>query len=628
MARRGSGLLLVLATTALSCGGSPPVRTPDRTLAIAPAPPVAARATEPLAPKRPDTVAAWLHIDDPDALLDLLGAVGPQAQQQTWSQEILPFLEALDLQRPVDGVLVALGGKHDVEPVVRVHLRDARGLVDRLAGELEVREDGDRIHVRDKHDHDEENEDGKSKDLFVCDFTGSGRDVAVCGTAKGVDAVIDWLRTDPSPRDEDGVATTSGAPLARFIGYGEGARKMFKKELDGDRGGDSEVRAVLADARLLSFVLVRDGKRLGLSGTLKLDAARSDFTRDLVEPPNAGGVPAAFDRVSQDTSAAVFVPGGGAVPKWMAELVASSEPTYGVPDATKERVNAAAKALGEAFKKPAVLGYGVRLDKARGALASVRAATKDQEKAVRALEDALEPQMTYALSLDVATAEKLMRELGAAWTAVSQEHERQSAGSGSVYPHPKFAVRPAPAKWGLPKGSFFFDETKADWVHVASTPGGGTAPKTKTEYTLHVQDGALVWGITCVDEKVCVEGAKKILGSGAPAKREPDELFQRKGILCAGYFSSLMGALSLHHHTLANASGPALADALAEIERDLAAPRMVLPFVLTTAKAGDGGTLSFEIRGERDAFRILGEHVGISGSSVFSLLMMLGVLGR
>ena len=36
----------------------------------------------------------------------------------------------------------------------------------------------------------------------------------------------------------------------------------------------------------------------------------------------------------------------------------------------------------------------------------------------------------------------------------------------------------------------------------------------------------------------------------------------------------------------------------------------------------------FEIRGERDAFRILGEHVGISGSSIFAILMMLGALGR
>jgi hypothetical protein len=260
------------------------------------------------------------------------------------------------------------------------------------------------------------------------------------------------------------------------------------------------------------------------------------------------------------------------------------------------------------------------------AFAAVRAA-KDPEKAMAALERALEPYLVYSVSVEPAAAERALRDVATSWTSSSEEYEKKYASS---YPMTRHTVRAAPAKLGLPKGSFFFDTTSPDWRHSAGSPGN---VKTKTEHIVHVPVGGATWGLTCPDEKACVEGAKKLLApaNANAAKRPLDKLFERKGIAFAGYLSSLVGAFTMHRVSLGSPSGGVPNDVLTEIEHDLASPRLELPFVVTTEasdKGGEGGTVAFEMRGERDAFKMLGEHAGFGGGTGLGILVYAAMMLR
>ena len=135
--------------------------------------------------------------------------------------------------------------------------------------------------------------------------------------------------------------------------------------------------------------------------------------------------------------------------------------------------------------------------------------------------------------------------------------------------------------------------------------------------------GNATWGLTCPDEKACVEGAKKLLApaSSSSPKRSLDALFERKGIAFAGYLSSLVGAFTMHRVSLGSPSSGVPNDVLTEIEHDLASPRLELPFVVTTEKQGEGGNVAFEMRGERDAFKMLAEHAGAGSGTGLGILV-------
>jgi hypothetical protein len=193
----------------------------------------------------------------------------------------------------------------------------------------------------------------------------------------------------------------------------------------------------------------------------------------------------------------------------------------------------------------------------------------------------------------------------------------------------------------MPKGSFFLDETKADWTF--NTPYGGSSPGIKApatpqadkETTLFAPAGATTWAVSGPDDAACV-ATMKALFAKKPPKIEEDALFKRKGLVAAGYLSSLVGAFAMHRLSLklgglgGLGGGAVPSSALADVERDLATPRMALPFVLTSQPRADGGVVTFEIRGERDAFLVLGEHLGSvlgGGMTVFMALALLGAMG-
>jgi hypothetical protein len=618
-----AGAMLVAAVA--SCGGAPAPQTPDLgSLAIAPPAP-SVKASGPVTIAKPENVIAWIRIDDFDGILDLAGVNAQSLAANPLLSEIVPYYETLETHRPMDVIVLGAGKRaKDVEVAARFGLRDAKGFFRAIGKHHDVVETGDRVIVRKQTAHSEE-EEPEGEIVMVCELAGTAAERATCGSEAAMDSVAEWLRGGPEPRAEDSVRTGKGGSVGRAVLYGDALRKILAA--NGPRGRDDSTEKTLFefldDIDVVSIDLAREDKELSFVLGTRLRSATSTIAKQMLSKPNDEKPGDPFFRIWQNGSAVVYVPGGGALPTWATLLTDSLGTRH--HDASSSDPSSAAKAVGKIVEKPVTIGYGVRLDQAKSALAAVRAA-KDPEKAMTALERALEPYLVYSVSVEPAVAERAMRDVATAWTSSSEEYEKKYA---SAYPMTRHTVRAAPSKLGLPKGSFFFDTTSPDWRHSTGGPGN---VKTKTEHIVHVPIAGGTWGLTCPDEKTCVEGAKKLLApaNANAAKRPLDKLFERKGIAFAGYLSSLVGAFTMHRVSLGAPSSGVPNDVLTEIEHDLASPRLELPFVVTTepASKGDGGTVAFEMRGERDAFKMLGEHAGFGSATGLGILVYAAMMLR
>ncbi len=583
-----------LAAALFACGGPPapkPVESGPLVVPPATAPPAP---PAPAPPSRPADVAAWIHVDDLDGAVDFLGA-GSLAQNPWAGGVVQPWLELVDTRQPVDVVWVTEGDRaKDGAPVVRIALRDTHAVIEKLRAFSDVTEEGRRVHVKKKHRDDE--------DAFTCDFGSTrGPDVAICGAPHAFDRAVDWLQTAPLPSADESARSGNGQPMVRAVLYGPA---MAAQVASGAGEDDKAMASFLRDVGSISAELARDDGGIALAVTARFASRQSKWSAQIFEPASSDTPNDAFRRVWKDTNAAVFFAGGGAAPAWARQLL-------GKDDASPKR-KAAAAALARTFQKPVVAGYGVRADRARAALAAVRTA-KDPEKATRALEKALDAYAIVGGTIDAAAAESAIRDLAADWNA----EDKDALGKGKKAGPPKWSVRAAPAALGLPRGSFFLDERKVD-AHA----------KTEISPTLFFPDGATTWSVDGPDDAACAETAKKLLVA-KPAAAD-DALFARKGAVVSGYLSSIVGAFAMHRISLGLGGGGSSAPSsatLAEIERDLAAPRLPLPFVLTAERRGDGGTASFEIRGERAAFQMLGEHVGGALGSGLGMLVAFAAIG-
>lgn len=578
----------------------------------------------PVTVARPENVLAWIRLDDPDAILDLAGVSAPTIGGSPMLSVLLPFYESIDTHRPIDIVVLAAGRRaRDVEVAVQFGLRDAKGFFRAVGKDHDVVEKGDRVIVRTQAPRGDEEEDGEGEVVMVCELAGTAAERATCGSEAAMGSIAEWLRVGPEPRAEDSVRTGKGGAVGRAVLYGNALRKIL--DARAHRREDSTEKAFfdfLEDVDVVSLDLAREGNELSMVFGARLRSAGSLVAQQMLAKPNDDKPGDPFFRFWQGGSSVVFIPGGGALPTWTALLADSfgSRLPDGGGDADPSN---AAKAVGKILEKPVTVGYGVRLDHAKAALAAVRTA-KDPYKAMEALERALAPYLVYAVSVEPAVAERALRDVATSWSSSSEEYERKYSTS---YPGTRYAVRTAPSKLGLPKGSFFFDETSPDWRHSTGGPAG---VKTKTEHIVHVPVGNVTWGLTCADEKTCVEGAKKLLAptGASPVKRPLDKLFERKGIAFAGYLSSLVGAFTMHRVSLGTPSGGVPNDVLTEIEHDLASPRLELPFVVTAEPAAEGGTVALEMRGERDAFKMLGEHVGFGNGAGLGILVYAAMMLR
>jgi hypothetical protein len=495
-----------LAVGVASCGAQPPPREPDvGSLAIAP-PAATVKSSEPVAIARPENVIAWIRLDDFDGILDLAGVTSQSLGANPMLSELLPYYETIEPHGSIDVVLLATGKRaKDVDVAARVGLRDAQGFLRAVAKHYDVSERGDRVIVRKQTapEPSEDSEDGEPEGdiVMVCDVAGTAAERATCGSPTAMDSVAEWLRGGPEPRSEDSVRSGNGGSMGRAVLYGNALRKVLADVPRRDEGPEKAMFDLLGDIDVVSLDLAREDKQLSFVFGTRLRSATSMIATQMLSKPNDDKPGDPFFRIWQNGSAVVFIPGGGALPTWATFLTDSVGSRS--HDGSSTDASSAAKAIGKLLEKPVTIGYGVRLDRAKSALTAVRAAT-DPEKAMTALERALEPYLVYAVSVEPAAAERALKDVAAAWTASSEDYGQKYSTS---YPTTRHTVRAAPAKLGLPKGSFFFDTTSPDWRHSS---GGAGGVKTKTEHIVNVPAFGATWGLTCPDEKACAEGASEI----------------------------------------------------------------------------------------------------------------------
>ena len=589
----GSWLAALLALGVVSCGA--PGRREVEPGPLALAPPAPAPIAPPAAPPvRPQSVVLWVHVDQPDALVDVLGL----SSSPTWS-EIARYAEVVDMRQPIDVMLVAHGGKvHDIEPAVRLHFKDAKALFALVSTDFRLREDGDRVYASSKRSNGDADATNKD-DEWECDFL-RGSDAAVCGSPRAVGAVADWSKPGPGP------PTAASTPLFRVNVYGQALLPLVGDIFAGTRisaTGSGELAAFLGDAERFAIEVASDGEQLHAMALWRLRSQASRAARDLLAPPSTATMPEVFHRVVQESGTAVFLPGGAAMPRWIAEILRQSQP-LGMATARVDGRSDPPGVLGSFVSSPAVIGWGVRLDRARTALGPARTA-KNQERALRALDDALEPQLVYALTAPLASVEQAKRALAA------QSPSSPAATPGSA---PVYTVRPAGARFGLPKGSFVLEEKSIDWMkRLGAASGAAGPPPVHANYTLFADAFDGVLGVTCAAEELCADTYRRLTAKVGPPQAEA-ALFHRSGVIAAGWASSSTGVQPVNRIMLKTATTPVSPDVLANIERDLLAPRFKLPFVVTTTTEGAGGTVTAEMRGSRDAFRAAFDQ-GLFGSS-------------
>ena len=581
------GCLLVVG-----CGGPPEVRAPDGTIT-----PVKATTTEVGAPekhvvKRPEDVVAWIHVDDPDGILDLLDVASSPV-----GAEVNEWLDKVDTKQPFD-VAVVMNDEKDPEVAIRIPVKDSAAVLKKLGVFFTLKEQGARVFARD-------GEDEEAKPVFECDFSAPtrGPDIMICGIGKAIDVTGEWLRNAPVPKRENGARTT-GNPLARLNVYGNGMRKATAGS------HEKELVELVKDVDVMSFELDREGTKLALAGVMKLSGQTTDISKQMLMPTPGGPPNESFSRVWDVASAAVFSPGGGPIPIWVKEIMTEDDKS-----SPKSKI---AEKMSKLFEKSFSAGYGVRSERVKAGVLAMRTG-KDKDKAKKQLGDALEGQMLFSIGLDSTAVQTTLKDAIPTWNA-----DAKKWSSGNQKPFDRYSLKPAAAKLGLPKGSFVLEETQQDWSAMSAvSPTGPTppTPKLKTEPTIFVPDGATTWGFMGGDEAAVLDLAKKVIANKAkPA--EVDPLFKRSGVVAAGYFASSVGAFGMHRYDVLY--GNPTPDVLADLEKDATAPRMPLSFVVTNEKKGEGGNVAFEISGERAAVLMLGEHASKSFlGSVGYLLMAL-----
>jgi hypothetical protein len=638
----------LLGIALVGCGAPAQVRAPDGAALPSVARGAAEAPPSPAKSERPARTAAWLHLDDPAtlvlALSALKGSSGGGGSLGPKEEELTAYLETIDLKRPIDAA-VSLHKKKDTDVAVRLSFRDSKAFFKLLGAEFTLREEGDRIRMAKKGGSDLEAkpDDENANEVIVCEFDPPARtsDTAVCGTAHGVELFRDWLRTSPRPE-----SSRAKHPLVHVDVFAAALRKRFARELSELAGGDAsggdasggdvdtkrkeseELRRFAEDAESASFELAREGLSVAFSAELVLRSQTSTSVKDLLSPTNDGAPLEAFSRMSEDTSAAVFSPGGGPLPRWVDQLTTSEAKS--TPEPARGKLNAAGASLAKLFGRPFAAAYGVHVERAKAAVAAIRTA-KDPSKEKKVLDKALDGHGVLATATDIATVERTVRQLIAADVATEAAKPKPKLGPKDPRPTPPTThlVRVAAARFGLPKGSFFVDETKAEFslreaMDGAKEKGKPALPKMKTESTLFVPEGpGTTWAFLGDEERVLVESAKRTLAA-PPSARTVDPMLRQPGVIVGGYLSSFVGAFAMHSLTSAFAPG-GLHEDLVELEKDLTAPRLPIPFVLMAQRRGEGGVLRFETKGDAEAFKIVGEHLGFVGAGaallVYALLL-------
>jgi hypothetical protein len=422
-------------------------------------------------------------------------------------------------------------------------------------------------------------------------------------------------------------------PLVQLTFYAAALRERFAAELAPRRSGEGdsagaegdwtgELRRFAEDADSVSFEVARDGLSLVVSAELALRSQTSSAVRDLLAPAHPGPPPPAFFSLAEDASVAAFSPGGGPLPRWIEGLILAEGRS--LPEGARAKVTAAGTAVAALLGRPFAASYGVHVERAKAAVVAIRSG-KEPAKARKALDQALEGHGVVATSTDVATVERTARAVIAAEAASATPTPGPKAPSPA--PGTTRAVRAAAAGLGLPRGSFFLDETKVDPApREATGKGERRGPRMKTESTLLVPQGDATWAFLGDEERGLVDSAKRTLSAPPPA-RAVDPLLRRPGLILGGYVSSFAGAFAMRGLTSAFFASGAPNDDLVELEKELSAPRLPIWFALTAARRGEGGVARLESKGDVEAFKRVAAKSGVAAAGLALLVYALVLAG-
>lgn len=652
VARRLVVVLVVLSMLA-ACGGG----RGGGGIAKAPIgqlPPASSGTSEPAPPaRRPHDVVAWAHVENLAAWAILFGLdptkLASAAGEDT-SKSLGELASLFDATRPAD-VAVTLAGEDDVDWAAVVPIQDGSRFLQYARKEYDVVEKKSRYTLtKKKPEAPKEEDDGtppgpkpkpkaepepKKKDAkadkeLLCELA-TKPELAVCGTAKGLAEIAPWLRSRPKLEGADIGLEVSMGPLRRAI------KKALAKDKPDDPTADpkskeddkkllADLDAFLTDFDKLTLGLDAKGKEVHFGVRATFRGVESAWSKRVFTPTNPLGKPELLFQLSENASAAIYAPGGGP----FAELVTSFDWFDHLPESDKPKAKALQTEVAKLLGKPHAMGYGVDDAAVRKVLGEYRS-TKDVEAWQKSLSKAIDGYAVVALTSDVASLEKIARE-GIRLSELDARSKPVPAGAPPPKTAPaKSTVRPAPAALGLPKGSFFVDETKE------VTDGPAFDPKThkaNTKTKRETKPSTLVFGeagraflvVGLSDDKAYGAAAKKILARKVEAKAVDPYLLQ-KGLVFGGEWTSLVGAFASHELALSLKTQMSSEDRdklVADLEGDLGA-RLPIPFALAADRRGAGGVVTFDVRGDVAAFKALGEHAA-SWAGLAALAFMIPMM--
>ena len=447
------GLIPCLAA---ACGASPtpaPVHGTQQPIPVVPAFTSAAKVD------MPPRVAAWLHVENPERLASLMDRVSPaEADASCAKGDPRACLALADAHAPVD-VAFAPSDSGDDAQASAFSVRSLAAFRGAAEKEFHVTQPRPgRLELGAKAPPPD-----KKPSSVVCDVSAAEGPAhrVVCGNEPGVAVLGPWLRTSPRPVTND--------ELARAEIYPGPVVAAAEKQWPGDTLVHRETRQFAHDFGGATLKLT--GSDVGAAPvTLDIDVrmqdARSRWTKVLLGPLTAGAaIPETFARLPADTSAAVYMPGGGPLVALLDQLDVLKE----VASLDSDEGEAGARRGARGARAP----NGLRLPRRprrrarRAREGAPHAREGPQESGGRPRRGAHGPRRC-GVQEPAKAAEQLARNL-----------IQLAPSSGDTY-----AVRPG-ASLGLPKGSFL--------VETTHRKPSKTGTSIRTETTLAVADGSTTW---------------------------------------------------------------------------------------------------------------------------------------
>jgi hypothetical protein len=469
--------------------------------------------------------------------------------------------------------------------------------------------------------------------VIACDFMASPP-TAVCGTDAGLTQIGPWLRSSPKPKRGDIAMEVYVAPMRDFLL--SSIKKSQEKDKDrsgSDPGTDPETQRKKAEDDLKAmnnlndFVREVDTFRMSAAlngGDLELQFAtsfqgvESAWVKPLFARPTGVAKPDLLFKLTENASAALYSQGAGPVP----DLLGSYDPWSDLSGVEHDKAVAWTEEVKKLLNAPYGLAYGIDLPRVTTALADLKNA-KDPDKAKKALAAAVDGYVLGAASTDVANFQRLAKEglrLG------DLESKASARASGSVNADKSSTtLRNASAAMGLPKGSFFIDDTK---MVEGKTPKAPKKKETKTSALVFGDTSTTYMLFGLADDKTYAATAKEVLARKT-APRALDPLLTQRGIIMGGQVTSLMGAFGSHELQLKD---PGKLDKVsrdklvADLEGDLAAPKLPIPFALSANREGAGGVLSFDVKGDKQAFATIFSHAFEGMGALLMLPLMMAAM--